>query len=471
MPFNSSSIWYETSSAPMVVSSGSSSLSSEGNTYSDTLSTFDLVTPSSTAFPGYSTSTPFTSSSSSGSSTSLSALDQSLTTLDLKTSTSASLTYTSSIEGSSQDSSLSNFITAASSSIKFTSSPSSSTPIGSETSYSQVSTPLIAPYYSSSFSNSTLITSHHTSSPSSQRSWSSSTSTAVLFSSSSSEQYSSSSSSDSGFSVSQNAQSVYYIYTQMYQITGSTTTFNTGILSTVELAKSASTSFSVPQTTSTKDIQFYQNWLNGNLGDSGAQSPNATKNKIIGGVVGGVGGLIICSLIIWLMFSRRRKNKDEQVNTSFSSEIGRRAGYPLPSPSPDANEEKIITQDNGTGAIFSKIKNKAKAFPQMSRNVEDSREDNHDDNPFQNEFNFEARIPPPVPPPRKATMQYPIPGGEATSQTDGRYSYVSSMSDSSYVSSAGDHSTMSSTSIRLGSEYNNNNNVPGSSQGFLREVI
>lgn len=266
---------------------------------------------------------------------------------------------------------------------------------------------------------------------------------------------------------------MYYIYTQMYEITGSTTTFNTGILSTVELAKSASTSFSVPQTTSTKDIQFYQNWLDGSLGNSGAQLQNATKNKIIGGVVGGVGGLIICSLILWLMFSRRKKNKDKEANTSFSSEIGRRVGYPLPSPSLDANEEKIITPDNSTGAIFSKIKNKAKAFPQISRNVNDTGEDNNnDDNPFQNEFNFEARLPPPpVPPPRKTTMQYPIPGGEGTSQTDGRYSYVSSMSDSSFASSAGDYSTMSSTSIRLGSEYNNYNNAPGSSQGFLREVI
>lgn len=465
--------------------SGSSSWSSESDTYSDTWSTFDLVTPSSTALSGYSTSTTLTSSSSAGSSTSLSALDQTSTTLDLKTSASPSLMYTSSTEGSSQDISLSNSITAISSSIvsssspsSSSSSPSSSTLVNSGTSFSEVSTTLVAPYYSSSFSNSTLITSHHTSSPSSQRSWSSSnvpstTSTAISHSSSTSEQYLSASSADSGFSVSQDAQSVYYIYTQMYEITGSTTTFNTGILSTVELAKSASTSFSVPQSTSTKDIQFYQNWLDGSLGNSGAQSQNATKNKIIGGVVGGVGGLIICSLVVWLMFSRRRKNKDKEVNTSFSSEIGRRVGYPLPSPSLDANEEKIITPDNSTGAIFSRIKNKAKAFPQISRNVNDTGEDNNnDDNPFQNEFNFEARLPPPpVPPPRKTTMQYPIPGGEATSQTDGRYSYVSSMSDSSFASSAGDYSTMSSTSIRLDSEYNNNNNVPGSSQGFLREVI
>lgn len=254
----------------------------------------------------------------------------------------------------------------------------------------------------------------------------------------------------------------------MYHITGSTTTFDTGLPTTTARAKTATSSFSVPTSTQTKSLQFYQNWLDGDLGESNGPS-TPTKNKIIGGVVGGVGGAILCCIVIWFMFFRRRKEKT-QATRGFTSEIGRRAGYPVPSQQAEHDQEKAVPPEtnNGQTAFLSRIKNKAMA--QMSKNKSEVGSHGDSGNPFQDEFNFQARQQPPIPPPRNIQGSHnSYPAGHDV-PIDNRFSYVSSMTDSSYISSAqGDYSSMSSTSIRLAPE--GNRNPSETSYGFLREVI
>lgn len=283
---------------------------------------------------------------------------------------------------------------------------------------------------------------------------------------------SSTSSNEPGFSVSTNLKSIYYIYTQMYEITGSSTTFSTGLPTTTVIDAQLSTSiFSTPKSTMTKDLEFYEKWANGNLATTSLNQ--SRKNKIIGGVVGGVGGLILCCLVIFFFFWKKRK--DSKKVKGFSSEIGRRAGYPFPSSEGDIYEEKTAITDNSAGAVFARIKDRA--IPPILKKVAPEQEiPISEGDPFQNEFNFESRVRPPLPPPRKNTASNshvspnipsnPTPIREVET-TDNRYSYVSSMSESS---AQGDYSTMSSTSIRLGMQ-GHDNSLSHSSQGFFREVI
>lgn len=290
-------------------------------------------------------------------------------------------------------------------------------------------------------------------------------------SSSSSEQSSlsdfattSTSASSPRYTVSSDSKSAFIIYTQQYYITGSSTTFETGLPTTTVRAKTATSSFSVPSTTQTRDLGFYQNWLNGSLGESGSPTTPA-KNKIIGGVVGGVGGLLLCSIVIWLMFFRRRKNKAEPT-VGFTYEIGRRAGYPSQSQSVDIDQEK--TQPTRQAPFLARIKNKAIAQISKNRN---SVPQNEESDPFQEEFDFRKRPQPPIPPARSRhdTNQEVSTRPAYDVPIDHRFSYVSSLTDSSYISSAqGDYSSLSSTSVRLPSDVPNHSE---SSHGFLREVI
>ncbi|QLQ82040.1 hypothetical protein HG537_0G02940 [Torulaspora globosa] len=262
------------------------------------------------------------------------------------------------------------------------------------------------------------------------------------------------------YTVSQDSRSVYYIYTQLYHITGSTTTFDTGLPATTARRKTDTSSFSVPTSTQTRGIQFYENWLDGNLGEASGPS-NPTKNKIIGGVVGGVAGALLCGIVLWLMFFRRR-GKTKKAPRGFTSKIGRRAGYPLPSQPLDHDQEKVYppATSNGQTALLSRIKNKAMA--QISKNRSET-DPNDNGNPFQDEFNFQARRPPPIPPSRNTPASQDVP-------VDHRFSYVSSLTDSSYISSTqGDFSSISSTSIRLATD--GERNPSESAHGFLREVI
>ncbi|QLL34920.1 hypothetical protein HG536_0H02950 [Torulaspora globosa] len=268
------------------------------------------------------------------------------------------------------------------------------------------------------------------------------------------------------YTVSQDSRSIYYIYTQLYHITGSTTTFDTGLPTTTARAKTVTSSFSVPTSTQTRGIQFYENWLDGGLGE--ASSPSSpTKNKIIGGVVGGVAGALLCGIVLWLMFFRRRK-KTTKAPRGFTSKIGRRAGYPLPSQASDHDQEKVSPPATGSGqtALLSRIKSKAMA--QISRNKGETDPRNDSGNPFQDEFNFQARRPPPIPPSRNITGIYASADPEVP--VDHRFSYVSSLTDSSYISSTqGNYSSMSSSSIRLAPDAERNPSE--SARGFLREVI
>lgn len=162
------------------------------------------------------------------------------------------------------------------------------------------------------------------------------------------------------------------------------------------------------------------------------------------------------------MFFRRRKKAPRE----FTSKIGRRAGYPLPSQPLDHDQEKVAASaaSNGQAALLSRIKSMA----QISKNKSETDPRNDTGNPFQDEFNFQDRRPPPIPPSRNvAGLQAPaIP----EVPVDHRFSYVSSLTDSSYVSSSqGDFSSMSSTPIRLAPD--NERDHSESAQGFLREVI
>ncbi|QLG74264.1 hypothetical protein HG535_0G01480 [Zygotorulaspora mrakii] len=281
--------------------------------------------------------------------------------------------------------------------------------------------------------------------------------------------------SDSGFSISTSSDSIYLFYTQMYEITGSSTTFETGLPTKTVLNINAATSgFNSQKTTMTTGVDFYERWMRANQDRSRSNSSQANRDKIIGGVVGGVGGFIACCLVIFFIYWKRRTGQRETVK-GFSSEIGRRAGYPWPASGDDTNEEKDALDDHNADTILARIRNGTMLRnkpPQQAPLVDES-------DPFQNEFNFESRRRPrpPLPPPRKAASVQNQPPTSVESRNVGqilemdpeenRYSYISSMSESSALV---DDSTMSSTSIRLGM-YGHNNTVSDSTQGFFREVI
>lgn len=263
-------------------------------------------------------------------------------------------------------------------------------------------------------------------------------------------------------SSSEDSQTIYYFYTQAYDITGSSTTFTTGLPTTVALAKSAvRSSFSVPSSTVTADMSFYQHWLNGGL-DSNQNQDTSKSNTgtIVGSIVGSIGGILVCAVIVWFLLFKRRKNKRElKENSSFRHEIGRRTGFPTTA---QARETSVHAQDPAA----------------QQTNTESS----STNNPFSNEFNFRARgtAPPPPPPPRNGIIL------DNSSQNisndsmnpDNRFSYVSSFTYSSLGSSTqGGFSALSSNSINLGHGLNNSvpNDERGSAQdkthGFLREII
>lgn len=406
--FNSSSVRQSSESVGWSLTSVASSSLSTGSDISSSSSGPAIVTPSSSSLSGLSSTSQWSSSSSSAS-------------------------YYSS---SSNE--------LLSSSEVFSSSPSGSTSDQTSTSISE------APFASSTASSSSF--------PRSSSVFTDESTDGSTVSSTASP--SPAVSPEPSYIISSSSKSEYIIYTQHYRITGSSTTFETGLPTTTVRAKTATSSFSVPTATQTRDLQFYQNWLSGSLDDS-SSSTSPTRNKIIGGVVGGVGGLLICTIIVWFMFFRRRRSKAPSA-TGFTYEIGRRAGYPSQSQSIDLDQEKVLPAVQGS--FLSRMKNKAIA--RLSRGRE-TLEQPEDRDPFQDEFNFRERPQPAALPPRRQ----PEPTTRAAYDVpiDHRFSYVSSMTDSSYISSAqGDYSSLSSTSLRLPPDVANRSE---GSHGFLREVI
>ncbi|CDF89341.1 ZYBA0S04-01926g1_1 [Zygosaccharomyces bailii CLIB 213] len=300
-------------------------------------------------------------------------------------------------------------------------------------------------------------------------------------------------SANTGYSVSYDTKYAYYIYTQTYIITDATTTFGTGIPTTVEEPRSVSTTFSAPQTIVTQDMQFYNNWLNSGVGHTNAQhssgSGKSDTGKIVGGVVGGVCGFLACCLVTWIFFRRRRNGHKGILKSAqgFSSEIGSRMDdsssqepqVPAFGEKPQASSDN---NNNGT-PLFSIFRTQkipetenGEANLDLFLNPNQQRESKASENPFRDEFNFRRRpaIPPPVPPPRKmhSNTQYPATSRSSNTPRDNRSSYVSSLGDSSFVSSLqGDYSTLSSGPIRLDPGNYNAGNPEGPHGGFFREVV
>lgn len=288
------------------------------------------------------------------------------------------------------------------------------------------------------------------------------------------------------YSYTQGSNAIYYIYTQQYDVTDSTTSFTTGLPTTVVVSKQASqsqltTSFSIPHATITTNMSMFEKLLNGAIDGSSSSSDTeslpAHSNKIgaiVGSVVGSVGGVTIAILLL-LWFIRRKKHtissNQHEYDKNFSHEIYNRQSYNSTSRATPSslynNENEIKTAkhdpyDSTTQPKFSVT------------------------NPFNNEFEMRRKRPgppPPIPQPRKNMN---VINNMNTFYGPDRESWLAnnnmtpSQASSSFMSSSdssfADDSTISLSSIRLGSRYDNpsNNDLHSKNshpQGFFREII
>lgn len=230
---------------------------------------------------------------------------------------------------------------------------------------------------------------------------------------------------------------VAVVYTQTYEFTDSRTSFLTGIVTTATITGDATSTFDISTPTITKDTKLYQNWLNGgsldNTGEPSASHSRITnKGAIIGGVIGGVCGILICSLLVWFVFKRRRRGRGERESCLKGSDV----------------EGRFNTGSFSGGHRYYTGKN----------------DSSMDSNPFRQEFNFNKPV---VPPPRNGGVR------ASTLPHDNRFSLNSSLTGSSIGSTinSGSYSSMSSNSIRLGSDFEDNRNSAQLANGFLREII
>lgn len=207
----------------------------------------------------------------------------------------------------------------------------------------------------------------------------------------------------------------YYVYTQQYLFTDSTTTFETGLLYTTSFPKLVTTSFQVPQNTITAPVSEYNKYLRGSLDDGNTRAHGANTGPIVGGVVGGIGGLLASALVIWVLFFRRKSH-----NTKDTFPVG----------------------DN-------------------SQQQGDIR---HEGDPFENEFDFHQRsTPPPVPPARKIIPQS-VSENLADLQ-DLRFSYATTTTDNSAGTSSQESNSILSSIEPYGA------NIVHENEAFLREII
>lgn len=286
---------------------------------------------------------------------------------------------------------------------------------------------------------------------------------------------------------------VLIIYTQNYDFTGPSTSFVTGIPSTIKIPKKEfstlpSETFSVLRSTVTADVSLYEKWLDGGkLGNDVtglAGSGSTDKGTIIGSVVGSVCGVIVCGLIIWGLVCRQHKRRgifdeddDEDANNFKTDERHFLS----------KNISRDFSSRPGYHSMFTK---------KQTINAGDENR-----NPFNNEFDFNNRTnPPPIPAPRKARNSTLQSGAAATaipavydssssSSSSGldpnsrsqnvvnRDSYFSSVTgsydSSSFGSSITDgYSLLSTTPAPAPEMYPNAmRNASSNSQGFLRELI
>lgn len=274
----------------------------------------------------------------------------------------------------------------------------------------------------------------------------------------------------------------YYVYTQNYEITASTTTFTTGLPTTLIIPTSASSTFSIPTSVITTDAAFYKNWLSGSLDSDKSYSSRNNKHTIIGATVGSVCGFLLCLLMLWLMFFRKRKNKIQADERGFSHEIGRRLDSPpeVPeaaefSPSELTNPKNARSVDD-EAFLKGKYKMLGKRLPPLplwsKKNLNSDEnfpvipeKEEKDVNPFKDEFDFQQRLPPsPAPPAQPHLSHY-----------NNRFSFMSSMSES--TSSSGEYTEGDTSLIELwqqgpqSSAQDQNTRLPHTSQSLLREVI
>lgn len=301
--------------------------------------------------------------------------------------------------------------------------------------------------------------------------FSSSSSSIITFSSSSSSSYSS-------------IDPMYSTYTQEYFFTGETTSFSTGIPIILTYGSGSATATATTTRSFTPiitaPIKLYEKWLNGGgLDDSSNNSKDGPKTKtntgtIAGSVVGAVGGVLVCCIIVWFIMFKRRRSSGSKNKWNDGSIIKSDTYH-----SNDHDEEEYANNDSS----FS-----------HSMGYRMKYESTDQSDPFKHEFEFDKRNngvlnsqtmknPPPVPAPRKITPRgfEPVPK-LATRPSDNfnhnnsnnvidrdnyhlRFSYASSETGTSVDSSTmGSYSTISSIPNRYGTMDNDK-------QGFLREIL
>ena len=122
----------------------------------------------------------------------------------------------------------------------------------------------------------------------------------------------------------------YFIFDQTYDFTDATTSFTTGIPTTLTIPRDSPTyTFSVPTSIITRPASLYQNWLDTgslNLPTSKYKAHRVSNQAVIGSVVGSiVGALCISALICILIFlARRRRHKgsdDQKEDDPFQNEF------------------------------------------------------------------------------------------------------------------------------------------------------
>lgn len=280
-------------------------------------------------------------------------------------------------------------------------------------------------------------------------------------------------------------------------ITASTTTFGTGLPTTVEMPRSGSKTFSAPQSAITQGMEFYNSWLDNNFNNGKnhhhSHGGGSDTGAIVGSVVGGVCGLLGCCLAAWIFLHRRRNKKRNAVaSRGFGEEIGNRLEDASPPETArtgfqEKPEEPLYNSTgNNESQFFSifrttEIPQTANENPASNPNSLRPRETDGFENPFHDEFILRGRPhtqaqvkPPPIPPPRKmhSNTQHPVPFRNIDSSHEDYSSLASSLNDSSFVSSLqGDYSTLSSGPIRLEHGSYGGNIPENPAGGFFREII
>ncbi|KTB23449.1 Topoisomerase I damage affected protein 7 [Nakaseomyces glabratus] len=403
----------------------------------------------------------------------------SITPASSKNSTSSSTSITSSLFSSSYLTSVTSSYNTTSNIIPFSTSKSTETYISSQSTSFSISSESSVQISSSSSSSS---------SPSS----SPSSSSALSSSSSSSSNTESSSSSTPIISSTVSKNYIIYIYDQKFEFTDASTTFDTDIPveTRIKITPNKMVSFTPPTGILTTDAALYQKYLAGTLDWNSHDTDARIRNsKIIGGVVGSICGLLVCSVVIFLLFFRRKRNTHNYMPdddlTSIKDEKGSYYGFSTENTpyKPAISTRDLTASNQRLKKLFSKKENSTPTKNWKKATTEYM--STPSTNPFQDEFDFDKRLPSPpnldnkgmtpsdkiinprigendvsIPhlllPDNESISLISEPEIEQSTNTDTneQFSYVSSMNSygpgSSFVpSSVGDYSTLSPTSIHI----------------------